>query len=491
MCTDPNPRFFLTQQVFFGPTLALSDNIFATAANGSTIALPYVALPPNIPPSPDQLIFARGTDEILGWLVNGNVQMANGSIALQNIVTLQEGAYHLAALSTTGKVWTYAVESLGLRFLGVPLPAATDTFYNVALPSITQVAAIYYGTLAVDVNNSVWYWGRNQYAGDAGLWTTGPNIWLPVQLTWIPQYLSWAASLQPSPQPSYTTFAVTLLSNNRAAQLLFTPDYIVIPDSPATTIIPITSSPASCTGTAPSLGQGSSTFTVSCVNGVWIVTANLTSSSNSTIVITGPTVVQGTVYVPPEATINLNPSSSNSSSPLLVVNGCVNISGTVTVTVDQTTLTDIQQSGGSRTLNLIQAQCGNFTGQLTTTQPGSCHKTSSSGPLVTSNATSFGLAVEFIVDSSGCRSNTWWIILVSVMGGVIIVVACLALLTIFNPTVRGFFRPFAKAREGNPDQLQRRDSKDRLTNHEKTVQNSLYQNEGRSGSSAIYQAENA
>lgn len=48
----------------------------------------------------------------------------------------------------------------------------------------------------------------------------------------------------------------------------------------------------------------------------------------------------------------------------------------------------------------------------------------------------------FTVDKSGCR--TWWIILASVLGAVVLIVAVLVLLVLFVRPVREFFRPHSK-----------------------------------------------
>jgi hypothetical protein len=67
---------------------------------------------------------------------------------------------------------------------------------------------------------------------------------------------------------------------------------------------------------------------------------------------------------------------------------------------------------------------------------------------VTSETTTTTLSGVFKVDTSGCKkkSSTWWIVLVSVLGGVIVLGAIFALLATFTP-LKHIIRPHAKRAE--------------------------------------------
>jgi hypothetical protein len=161
-------------------------------------------------------------------------------------------------------------------------------------------------------------------------------------------------------------------------------------------------------------------------------------------------VVNGNVSVDGSSTIQIYVPDSDSSSAL-VVHGCAFIDGTILVELTETQLTQIGRNGGSRQVDLVSADCGNSRGTtFVATGAKSCRKLKSAAvEQQDGESGSFTLAATFKVDSSKC--NTWWIILVSVLGGVVLLVIIVVLLAIFTP-LKAVFRPFTKrkARTASP-----------------------------------------
>ena len=128
------------------------------------------------------------------------------------------------------------------------------------------------------------------------------------------------------------------------------------------------------------------------------------------------------------------------SGALLNVNGCITIDGSVTVTLTEEDLKTIEASSGrTRESTLVSAQCGSLSGvqNIEVSSPKNCRSVSA----VRDKSADTSLAVIFKVDRSKC--DRWWIILVSVLGGVILLVLIFVLLATFTP-LKALIRPFTK-----------------------------------------------
>ena len=192
--------------------------------------------------------------------------------------------------------------------------------------------------------------------------------------------------------------------------------------------------PVACSGVAP--GEG---FT--CSGGIW--TATSTNSSIITISSgSSPTVVTG----------NLGSSSIvfQGVGSTVTVEGCANNLTSIHIELSESQAEAIKQL---KTLQTLLSQ--NISGCVDlsnvalsiSVKNGGCKKARVSKVVSDGGSTLGGL---FTLDTSGC--NRWWIILVSVICGVILVaVIVVILVAIFSPRFRTAIRPFSgrKAKEGN------------------------------------------
>lgn len=176
------------------------------------------------------------------------------------------------------------------------------------------------------------------------------------------------------------------------------------PFAPVPVPVPVAPVPVGCSPTPPGID-------FICVGGVW--TSN-GSVSQPTISIGGTTVVSGNLTT---TTITIIGSSTQVNAT-----GCVYINGTVQVQFTQQDLTDLENSGGSRTSTLIQGEGSNCTGSISNTPVsatvtnGGCKSLSSTNVNPNDHQT---LTVLFSVDSSGCNTsnNTTVIIAAATAGG--------------------------------------------------------------------------
>jgi alpha-tubulin suppressor-like RCC1 family protein len=176
----------------------------------------------------------------------------------------------------------------------------------------------------------------------------------------------------------------------------------------------------------------------SCVGGSWVIYGQL-DDSNGPITITAPVIVIGNLSTTTGIQYNL-PANINENEPLLrVVNGCVTLGGDISI---ELTKEDLDK--GSRRVTLLSAVDPTCTVSLsnakaTVNSPKSC-KTAKISTSSTETSGTSSLVATITVDSSRC--NVWWIVLVSVLGGVILIVFILAMLFTFNKTLKAKIRPF-------------------------------------------------
>ena len=187
--------------------------------------------------------------------------------------------------------------------------------------------------------------------------------------------------------------------------------------------------PTTCFGTQPSPD-------FSCSGGIW--TATSTNSSVLTIASgSSPTVVTG----------NLGSSSIvfQGVGSTVTVEGCANNLTSIHIELSESQAEAIKQL---KTLQTLLSQ--NISGCVDlsnvalsiSVKNGGCKKARVSKVVSDGGSTLGGL---FTLDTSGC--NRWWIILVSVICGVILVaVIVVILVAIFSPRFRTAIRPFSKRR---------------------------------------------
>lgn len=179
------------------------------------------------------------------------------------------------------------------------------------------------------------------------------------------------------------------------------------------------------------------------------------------LTIGGTCLLSGNFILIPQAIVTIesidfaDPSSKRAvskSTPRIVADGCVNIAGTISIPLSDSDLASLE-AASSKSVALAEGNsgCTQSTPILTAqTSASQCKKVTATPSSSTSGSRSTVSAL-FSIDSSGCdspgpkgRSNTWWIILVSVLGGVALIVLIVVLLVVFNPRIREVFRPFSR-----------------------------------------------
>ena len=173
-----------------------------------------------------------------------------------------------------------------------------------------------------------------------------------------------------------------------------------------------------------------------CIGGVWTSTGSVTApvltipSGASQTVITGSIGSSSVVFGSIGSTLTISGCANNLTSVTLVLSS-QDLNKLNSKTIQQL----IYYNGSDPSCNDLS----NVTVVLKTTGS-SCRRA------MATKATSSGtLSALFTVNTSRC--NTWWIILVSVICGVIVILVIIfALLVLLVPSVRHFVRPYSKPR---------------------------------------------
>lgn len=156
------------------------------------------------------------------------------------------------------------------------------------------------------------------------------------------------------------------------------------------------------------------------------------------------TIINGSLDVSGSGSISFTGVTSPSGAALLTVQGCATINGTITVTLTTQETQHIQQQPGkSKDVNLLTADCGSIQNPIVqvNSDKKSCKRVTSKSQTNPTQTGGYSLVATFHVDTSKC--NTWWIVLVSVIGGIILIAIVLALLATFTP-LKQIVRPFTK-----------------------------------------------
>lgn len=179
---------------------------------------------------------------------------------------------------------------------------------------------------------------------------------------------------------------------------------------------------------------------------------------NGTVWTTDFPVKQPTLNIPTgavETVVNGDVASSTIifnglNSTLIIKGGCPTNLTTITIELTEEEAKKIGKSGLLQTLISYYATAAacNLTDNITLNaivKDGGCRKVKAK----LSDQNSSSLSAYFTMDSSKC--NLWWIILVSVIAGLVVLVAIiLALLSIFSPAFRNKVRPYSnRARQNN------------------------------------------
>ena len=201
--------------------------------------------------------------------------------------------------------------------------------------------------------------------------------------------------------------------------------------------------PTYCVGTEPS----SSFF---CVNGVWTFFGTMTTPN---LTISGLVSINGNLNITSSnsssaPTLTVKGSSLNSSRASLSVSQCVESSSNLSVVVElnngdidsiysqsshQGSFTLLSQEGTNCSLNLS-------TIPVRVTQSSTCKQ------VAVSNKSSYN-NLSLILDVNGLKCDLWWIILISVIGG-LLVIGIVVFLIVFQVSskLRKIVRPFSLRR---------------------------------------------
>ena len=193
--------------------------------------------------------------------------------------------------------------------------------------------------------------------------------------------------------------------------------------------------PLSCSGTQPT--------GFSCVGGIWTA-PNITSPSLTIPSGAGTVLVAG----------NISSSSIvfQDTGSTVEIGGCAANLTHVTIVLTTTQLESLDPATLHTLITLNNtSSCTDLSSlSISATVSDSKCKRIKAQTAIGNGSTTFG--AYFTMDNSKCR--TWWIILVSVICGVILIaVIALALLSIFSPAFRAKIRPFSSRRGPTGDNL--------------------------------------
>ena len=174
-----------------------------------------------------------------------------------------------------------------------------------------------------------------------------------------------------------------------------------------------------------------------CEGGRWVSLGSVTIPE-ITIPSTGPVTIVGNLTT---ETITFNGLGGT-----INVTGCTRIGTSITIELTIEEFEQLIKSGEATNLLITSSGCDisglNGVPINTIVPTGKCEKITT-----TSETTTSTLSAVFKIDRSGCKkSNTWWIVLVSVLAGLIVLGAIFAVLATFTP-LRNYIRPFARRAE--------------------------------------------
>lgn len=201
-----------------------------------------------------------------------------------------------------------------------------------------------------------------------------------------------------------------------------------------------------------------------CSNGVWTLFSSANLNSSQPYVVEGTTSIRGNLSIGASTTITFKPdlATINGGNALITVDGCLVLEPGVQLSLN---LTQQQTIGSPKTytfkqetvtVTLFEYEIGNDGNgtrgcakpstdslilalhQAKTTS--SCKTYKLGSPGVTEDGAKGKLTMVILINSSKC--NLWWIILASVLGGVILIILFIALLATFNKNVKSKLRPF-------------------------------------------------
>ena len=218
-----------------------------------------------------------------------------------------------------------------------------------------------------------------------------------------------------------------------------TPPTTTTPPPPPTNAPPTTATgpiAKACALPAPS----SSAFT--CIDGQWKTNTSVTTTALTVPAKAGTIVISGNMVT--------GSVTFDGLGTTLLIEGCVDYLPVVYVSLGDSDIKEIEQSGKKKTATLASissnSSCANTTAfesvivlVSTSNSTSSCKKVTVQKS-ATSGTSGASLNALFTLDNSKCQ--TWWVILVSVVCSVIFVVIVLILIVKFVPACSVLVRPF-------------------------------------------------
>lgn len=171
-----------------------------------------------------------------------------------------------------------------------------------------------------------------------------------------------------------------------------------------------------------------------CENGTWV---SPTSVYNGTIIVTGTVLVFGNITIQSTTISGLHST--------LVITNCASISGDITLVLSPAELEEIIKKGTAQTPLITSSNCSlsNLASvpiKISYNGKKRCEKVSITSKIANQGKT---LSAVVSVDKSPCR--LWWIILASVLAGVLLLaVIILVLVFTLSPAARHAVRPFSR-----------------------------------------------
>lgn len=169
-----------------------------------------------------------------------------------------------------------------------------------------------------------------------------------------------------------------------------------------------------------------------CQNGTWVSNSSI-GSGNGTVVISTPVVIRGNLTVGSIEFLGLNTT--------IDVVGCASLPSQVTVTLTVAEYEALKRNG-TRYADLIKSLCTESNGLSVNIEVNSASKKKCEKVKATLESNGQVMTGVFKIDSSQC--NIWWIVLVSVLGGVVLIVIALVLIFTLVPAARECIRPYVK-----------------------------------------------
>jgi hypothetical protein len=334
-----------------------------------------------------------------------------GDGIIHNADQIAGGADHLVYLED-GKVKTCSRgNSYGQLGSEDYFPFGTLLLANVSFDAaLGAPQRIYSGEFTVYVlfdSGSIAVWGHN---GPFNLF----GFSYPVERSIVPISVPWA------PSPDHPI--------EKAIDLLVFAETVHVILERLTSIIPFP--PSSSCGPPPSLPN------FQCIGGIWVLVGNVANPSG-VVTIGSPTLIVGNVSL---GQIEFTYPETPSEGFILTIQGCANFEGLIEIKVTEEQLKEIERKGSS-VLDLIAADCGSSSAKIKATADKGCRKAKVTQATTSTPQGGFTLSATFKVDASAC--NRWWIILVSVLGGIVLFIVVVVLLATLTP-LKNVIRPFAK-----------------------------------------------